>query len=427
MKKWFLPLIFVIFLMVSCGETTGEKPVNKGLAGFAVEFSKDFDLGSPQKRIGNYGEDIVTKINITALGYDNKPLTDYSGEIEIGLLYGEIKMENERPMIHNGYAGDIEVKMRNCLDNNRVVVKEVKKHEGDETTEQTGKMGVSPVFYPQVATISAIQGTIKEGTKGNQSAFNKRNLTLKDRKMVVTAVIEGGFYLHEVGVDDYSSIYMYTYSTPYVDDNIEDTTALPVGALIESANGSVFEFFGFTEMSFPTFKPVYVEKDGKMTIKTDKSLIPEPKDISEIIPEFIEIEDGDEGLSETEKENKKAKIKTHNKMVEKTLEKYEASLVTVKNVAVEWFNENDSSFVEYSQFPLRMNTSDKYVKRHILAQTLYTAPLFNAVAEKPQKETGESLHHYNFTGILKQHTSARPTWILVPRDMNDIECLDCDE
>jgi len=424
MKKWFLPLIFVIFLMVSCGETTGEKPVNKGLAGFAVEFSKDFDLGSPQKRIGTYGEDIVAKINITALGYDNKPLTDYSGGIEISMLYGEIQMDNERPMMNNGYAKDIEVKMRNCLDNDRVVVEEVVKR--DEETVKTGKLGVSPVFYPQVATISAIQGSVK-GAKGNPSEFNKRNLTLKDRKMVVTAVIEGGFYLHEVGVDDYSSIYMYTYSTPYVDDNIEDTTALPVGALIESANGSVFEFFGFTEMSFPTFKPVYVEKDGKMTIKTDKSLIPEPKDISEIIPEFMEIEEGDEGLSEKEKEDKESEIKTHNNMAEKTLEKYEASLVTVKNVAVAWFNENDSSFVEYSQFPLRMDTSDKYVKRNILAQTLYTAPLFNAVDEKPQKETGESLHHYNFTGILKQHTSARPTWILVPRDMNDIECLDCDE
>ena len=220
---------------------------------------------------------------------------------------------------------------------------------------------------------------------------------------------------------------MYTYSTPYVDDNREDNTFLPVGTLIESANGSVFEFFGFTEMSFPTFHPVYVDKNGKKELKIDTSLIPEPKDISEIIPEFLEIKEGDEGLSEKEKEDKENKIKAHNNTAEKTLEKYEASLVTVKNVAVGWFNENDSSFVEYSQFPLRMDTSDKYVKRHILAQTLYTAPLFNAVVEKPQKETGESLHHYNFTGILKQHTSARPTWIIVPRDMNDIECLDCDK
>ena len=387
MKKRFFLIIFSLFLVVSCGETTGEKPVNKGLAGFSVEFAEDFDPGSPEHRIESRGKDIETTINITALGYDKKPLADYSGEVEISLLYGD-NAAVARIAIEKGYAENIPVKMRNCLDYDRVVVQEVKKHEGEETYAPTGKIGVSPLFYTEVATISAIQGTVK-GAKGNPSAFNNRNLTLKDREMVVIAVIEGGFYLHEVGVEDYSSIYMYTYSTPYVDDNVDETVSLPVGALIESANGSVFEFFGFTEMSFPTFHPVYEKKDGKSVVKVDTSLIPEPKDVGDIL------NNNDE------------------------MEKREASLVTVKNVSVAWFNENDNSFIEYSQFPLE--TSDG---KTIMAQTLYTAPLFNAIAEKP--EEGNTTHHYNFTGILKQHTSARPsTWILVPRDMNDIECLDC--
>ena len=388
MKKIFFPLLLLFFLSVSCGETTGIEPKNKGLAGFAVEFAEDFDLGSPEHRIENPEGGIVTKINITALGYDKKPLTNYTGEVEIGMLYGE-NAAVSRITIENGYAENIEVKMRYCLDNDRVVVQEVKKHEGDSKYEPTGKMGVSPVFYTEVATISAIQGTVK-GAKGNPSAFNNRNLTLKDREMVVIAVIEGGFYLHEVGAEEYSSVYMYTYSTPYVDDNVEESMFLPVGTLIESANGSVFEFFGFTEMSFPTFHPVYINKNGKKELKIDTSLIPEPKNINDILT------DNDE------------------------MEKYEASLVTVENVSVDWFNEDDSSYVEYSQFPLKAANGAS-----IMAQTLYTAPLFNAVAEKPVE--GKTSHHYNFTGILKQHTSARPsTWILVPRDMDDIECLDCE-
>lgn len=387
MKKVLFSLIFLIFLIVSCGETTGVEPKNKGLAGFAVEFAEDFDLGSPEHRIANPEGGIVTTIDITALGYDKKPLTDYSGEVEIGMLYGENSAVS-RITMKNGYAGNIEVKMRYCLDNDRVVVQEVKKHEGESNYEPTGKIGVSPVFYTEVATISVIQGTVK-GAKGAPSAFNNRNLTLKDKEMVVIAVIEGGFYLHEVGAEDYSSVYMYTYSTPYVDDNKEESMSLPVGTLIESANGSVFEFFGFTEMSFPTFHPVYVNKNGKKELKIDTSLIPAPKDVGDILT------DNDE------------------------MEKHEASLVTVKNVSVAWFNEEDSSYIEYSQFPLE--TADG---KTIMAQTLYTAPLFNAVAEKP--EEGKTSHHYNFTGILKQHTSARPsTWILVPRDMDDIECLDC--
>ncbi|MBP5201274.1 hypothetical protein J6253_00855 [bacterium] len=388
MKKMLFLMIFPLFLIVSCGETTGVQPKNKGLAGFKVEFAEDFDLGSPEHRIENPEGGIVTTINITALSYDKQPFTKYNGEVDVSMLYGE-NAAVSRITLENGYAENVEVKMRYCLDNDRVIVQEVKKNE-DEQYEPTGKMGISPVFYTEVATISAIQGTVK-GAKGNPSAFNNRNLTLKDRQMVVIAVIEGGFYLHEVGVEDYSSVYMYTYSTPYVDDNREDNTFLPVGTLIEDANGSVFEFFGFTEMSFPTFHPVYVEKNGKKELKIDTSLIPEPKNINDILT------DNDE------------------------MEKREASLVTVKNVSVAWFNEEDASYIEYSQFPLE--TSDG---KTIMAQTLYTAPLFNAVAEKP--ETGNTTHHYNFTGILKQHTSARPsTWILVPRDMDDIECLDCDD
>ena len=259
--------------------------------------------------------------------------------------------------------------MKYCLDNDRVVVQEVKKHEGDSSYEPTGKIGVSPVFYTNVATISAIQG-MASGARGMPSFFNNRNLTLKDREMVVIAVIEGGFYLHEVGAEDYCTIYMYTYSTPYVDDNIEENMFLPVGTLIESANGSVFEFFGFTEMSFPTFHPVYVEKNGRKELKIDTSLIPEPKNINDILTD------------------------------DNQMEKREASLVTVENVTVAWFNEEDSSYVEYSQFPLETSSG-----KTIMAQTLYTAPLFNAVAEKPE-EDGKVSHHYIFTGILKQHTSA---------------------
>ena len=388
MKKVCVYLIFLLFLIVSCGETTGVKPKNRGLAGFKVEFAEDFDLGSPEHRIENPEGGIITTINITALGYDKKPLTKYNGEVDVSMLYGE-NAAVSRITIENGYAENVEVKMRYCLDNDRVVVQEVKKHEGNSNYEPTGKMGVSPVFYTEVATISAIQGTVK-GAQGNPSAFNNRNLTLKDRQMVVIAVIEGGFYLHEVGAEDYSSVYMYTYSTPYVDDNFEENLFLPVGTLIESANGSVFEFFGFTEMSFPTFHPVYVENNGKKELKIDTSLIPAPKNINDILT------DNDE------------------------MEKHEASLVTVENVSVDWFNVDDSSYIEYSQFPLKASNGST-----IMAQTLYTAPLFDAVAEKP--EEGKTTHHYNFTGILKQHTSARPsTWILVPRDMNDIECLDCE-
>ena len=302
MKKIFLLLILLVFLIISCGETTGEKPENKGLAGFRVEFAEGFELGTEKSRRNDpvgLNEKIETTIKITALGYDNKPLTDYNGDVKVSMLYG--KCSNQDPdskiPLVNGYA-ESEIKIQYYIDKDRVVVEEVKMHEGDSEPEPTGKMGFSEFFYTTAATIPAIQSSVRGddvhesifSKKYGSNDFNPRNLTLeagKGKEMVVIAVMEGGFYLQEVDKNDddsdndvcddndnsddndderdvcddndnddsddkdkyacdYSSIYMYTYSTPYVDDNIEKKAKpLQVGTRIKSANGSVFEFSGF--------------------------------------------------------------------------------------------------------------------------------------------------------------------------------------
>ena len=438
MKKMSLLLIFLIFLIVSCGETTGVRPENRGLAGFRVDFADDFVPGTEEKRrndpVGR-NEKIDVTIKITALGYDNKPLTDYNGKVEVSMLYGKCLPTNSNSDITlvNGYA-ETSISMKYYIDKDRVVVEEIKDNQDDK---YTGKMGFSQFFYTSVARIPAVQSSINGGSEGLYSIFSPddvlsttynaqaggRNLTLKageKKEMVVIAVMEGGFYLQEVDADDeadeydgtdvceddadskyacdYSSIYMYTYSTPYVDDNIDKAVFLPVGTRIESANGSVFEFAGFTEMSFPNFHSKY--NNGKLDVK-DKKLLPKPKNITKC----LDLLNG-----------------YKNKSNEK-LEACEASLVTVKNVSVGWFRENETSFVEFSQFPL-ITKDDAGNKRVILAQTISTVPTFDILKKRPETEDGESKCKYDFTGILKQHKSAvQSTWIIVPRYKEDIKSL----
>ena len=381
--------LFATVLMVSCGDSGDPNPEHSGLAGFTVEFDKSFDIGSEENRTPESREirdgKIIAKINVTAIGYDKKRLENYNGTVEIRLLYGTNR-GIFRTNLENGLLLGHEVEMLNCLDKDRVVVQEVVNLNPEGSSPdyvKTGKLGVSPEFYAENPSIVAIQGTISGG-KGSPSSFSKRNLTLRGQTMVVTAVIEGGFYLTQVGATEYASLYLYSHSTPFVEDD-SDVVTLPVGTLVESANGSISEFFGYTEMSFPTYTPVYEEKDGKKTIKVDISLIPDPIDVTSLLSNDNE------------------------------MEKYEASIVTVKDVAVSNFNEHDSAFTEYSQFPLAAKSGGI-----VLAQTVYTVPSFNPVDEK------HDTHRFNFTGILKQHTSARPsTWIIVPRNEKDIECLNC--
>ena len=153
----------------------------------------------------------------------------------------------------------------------------------------------------------------------------------------------------------------------------------------------MFEFFGFTEMSFPTFKP---KRSRSGAVLVDLSRIPPPKDITAFLDAVAEAE-GDAAAAA---------------VAEEELEKHESSLVTVTDVAVAEFDENDYSFVEHYQFPLQRDGGGAF----IMATTLSTAPTFSPIASK-----GVALARV--TGVLKQHRSSRPsTWILVPRDIDDI-------
>lgn len=382
MKKILITLLIsATFFLSSClGVKGNPKPENSGFAAYKVEFAGDFNPGTYDDRLPVQATHELN-INVSALDYDGEVISDYAGTAEVALQFGKIQ-STKRIEFTSGVAEDFAIEMKYAVDKERVVIHELTVDEENSTTyKRTGKLGVSPTIFIEPATIPEIQGN-NSGSKGFDSKYNGRNITLKGREMVVIAVLEGGFYLKEIGVDDYSSIFLYTYSTPYVDDPSVGYT-LPVGSIIEEANGSVFEFFGFTEMSFPTFRPRYVEKNGKRSILVDTSLIPDPLDVTGILSQSSE------------------------------MEKHEASIISVRNVHVDSFNENDDSFIQHGQFPLKTDSG-----ANIMVTTLYTAPSFNPIEERDRKPKKV----FNFTGVLKQHTSARPSnWIIVPRDSNDIE------
>jgi hypothetical protein len=154
---------------------------------------------------------------------------------------------------------------------------------------------------------------------------------------------------------------------------------LSPGTILDGFNGSVFEFFGFTEMSFPTFM-LRRDKDGRIVVRPE--LMPEPFKINSLL-------DSNE---------------------DERLEAREASLVLVENATVMDFDETEQSYTDYGQFPLQTEGGGI-----IMASTSSTAPSFS-----PVKNKGKMLK--SITGVLKQHRSSRPsTWILVPRHENDID------
>ncbi len=374
----------LVFLLTGCFGVKGnpDPEVGNDAAGFIIEFGENFDPGTEEKRMERKRVYHVPVV-ISAVNARNEFLEDYNGKVELALQYGRI-FSVSRFDITEGKSEPITIEAGYLLNRERVVAHEIvpdkKISTSDKTVyRRTGILGVSERLYPPQATIYEIQSN-NTGSGGFNSRYNGRNLDVEG-EMVVLAVIEGGFYLKDIHADEYSGIYLYTYSTPYVDDPSVGYT-LPPGTVIEHFNGSVFEFFGFTEMSFPTFRPRYNE-NGRIIV--DRSLIPEPVDITAILDDNFE------------------------------MEKWESNLVTVKGVQVDYFFEEDAGFTEYGQFPLVTSAG-----RHIVIQTLYTAPEFNPLKERDRKNKRK----FNITGLLKQHTSARPsTWILLPRNNEDIEII----
>ncbi len=382
--KTFLIFTIVFTTVSSCTEVkSGFEPSSEEVVAFKIEFGSSFDPGSPERRLEKEKTYFVP-VTIKAVDDRGDKVTNYEGMVELELQYGKV-FSATRMKIENGISSPVLIEMSHILNRERVVVHEIvpdkeRSKESFVFYKRSGKIGVSDTIYAPEATIYEIQSN-NTGYGSFNSRYNGRNLDVEG-KMVVLAVVEGGFYLKDVNSKEYGAIYLYTYSAPYVDDPTVGYT-LPPGTIIEYFNGSVFEFFGFTEITFPTYRPRYNEQ-GRVVV--DKTLIPQPVDITMILDD------------------------------DREMEKWESSLVTVKSVTVDYFFELDRGFTDYGQFPLKTEEG-----RYIVAQTLYTAPHFNPVKERDRKNKRKM----NITGVLKQHTSARPsTWILVPRDSGDIDVIE---
>ena len=382
-----IALILPLLLIASCADH-GAPRVDEGVRAFAVSFAPGTDLGAPERPLAE-AEEYRFTIAVEARDRWGGRVTGYNGLAEISTL-GATLRSAKRITFTAGIAGPLEVRLAYAYRIERIAITAVAEEKiilgSREVRLPTGPVGVSAPVHLPYPRIAAIQGNHGGADDGGFSRLEKRNLTLRGRRdattgafgdLVVIAAIEGGFYLADPDCSDHCGLYLYTYSTPYVDD-AGDRSPLRPGMLITEVNGSVFEFFGFTELSFPTFSP---KRDAQGRIFVDPVAIPAARDITACV---------DAADNEC-------------------LEAAESSLVTVADLTVADFDESDEGWLTYGQFPLTTAAGGT-----ILAQTASTAPSFRPDAMKGRELTA-------LTGLLRQHTSARPvTWIVVPRDDGDI-------
>ncbi|HNT27644.1 MAG TPA: hypothetical protein PKH10_05605 [bacterium] len=383
-----LPIIALLFLVAAACAPQGSPATAEGVRYFSVSFAPGTDTGTPSAPLPETTE-YAFAVTVEARDLWGDRVTGFSGEVEVSLL-GATLRSYRRISLMNGTSDPVTVRFGDGYRVERIAVTAIATEktivDAREIRLPTGPVGVSDPIYLISPRIPAVQGSLASVDDGGPSRLEKRNLTIRGpydtaagrhRDLVVIAAIEGGFYLSETDCEEFCSIYLYTHSTPYVEDG-DDRAVVAPGMLLAEVNGSVFEYFGFTELSFPTFTP---RRDGDGRILRDPAAIPAPRDVTACVDAADDL----------------------------CLEGHEAMLVTVTGIAVDDFDEQDEAWSLYSQFPLRTSAGGV-----VMAQTVYTAPSFDPVAMK-------GVPIVSLTGLLKQHTSSRPsTWILVPRDGQDI-------
>lgn len=148
----------------------------------------------------------------------------------------------------------------------------------DDNSELAGSFaaGTSPAVHHELPSIQNIQGT------GSTTPYPFESISVNTagpHQLIVTRYAKDGFYVTDLAGEDegFNHLFVFTFSTPSNLRPCDRVTYL---------GGTISEFFGFTEMNFPSYTV-----DPLFEGEEDKCKIPEPRVLTyETIDSPIEME-----------------------------------------------------------------------------------------------------------------------------------------
>jgi hypothetical protein len=133
----------------------------------------------------------------------------------------------------------------------------------DDNSETGGtySAGVSPTIYYELPSIQDVQGT------GSTTPYAFESITINtsgEHEVIVTRIAKDGFYATDLSGQDagFNHMFAFSFSTP---------RNLRVCDRLTLLSGTVSEFFGFTEMNFPSYESIGLVKGDE-----DKCRVPAP-------------------------------------------------------------------------------------------------------------------------------------------------------
>ena len=295
------------------------------------------------------------RLDVAALGHDGQPLR-WSGNVHLDVQpVGRLASGTPRWItVVDGRANDVEVALEVLHGKVHVWVEDL----GDAEEFGSYATGLSSTVFVANPTIRNLQETQNHRTNPLEGDFVE--IDVESRDVLVTAVTNDGFYVTDKTDIAWGSVFVFTHSRP---------GRLQALDRIVQLSGTSEEFFGFTELAFPSWKVEGVS---------------EPIDPVPIVAEMLEDD--------------------------LVMEQYESGLVEVRDVTVCPPGED---FRRFGQWRVLLDPAGNCDARggSIVVVSAFTVDWFD-----PSEHAGSTLLHV--TGNLRFH--AGPGWMIRPRDENDL-------
>jgi hypothetical protein len=219
-------------------------------------------------------------VSVEALDFDGNRLTDYSGELLLTVVPGEVDAATSRVALEGGVAESHVVRLRYAFGDARLWVEEVGLDRGQECRDGYDNDGDGFIDYPadrgcrspddpSESTASYVTGlsdaltfapiTIRNvqynsGDPTGLSPLVGREVRIEEGTLIVTNVVESGFFVTDVEDTEYNGLFVFNFSFP---------RGIRVGDKLAWLAGGVAEFQGQTQVTFPDWghDPHYLLSD----------------------------------------------------------------------------------------------------------------------------------------------------------------------
>jgi hypothetical protein len=299
-------------------------------------------------------------LDIQAVDFNGEKADWFDGEVYLDVApRGRLAKGQPRTvMIKNGRAEGVVVAVEKVHGASNLWVED----RGTDDKPGSYATGLSPTLNVENPTLREISETDNVAGSALRGDFVRVNTA--NRRLVATGIAVDGFYLTDLDEPTaaFNAIFAHTHSRP---------NGVQAGDLIVDIIGTVDEFYGFTELSFPTYK-----------VKGHIDEIP----VFELSPQVI--------------------------ADDIAMEQLESRLVQVRDVTVCELGEGYSSFGQWVVLLDPQGDCESGDGGITIVSAL------SATNFTPASLVGETLE--SITGDLRYHVAARPPWIMYTRSDADI-------